>query len=742
VQNNAGLFGAYAAGFLNDVFGVASLIWPLMFGTLGAAYVAPSLTMRWLRWCGFFLLTLCLLVLVSTFEFSLGALSGGGMLGDALSRKGAFYLSPTGSFLLWIFCFLVGTQLAFGLSWISLVNRIATGLVQGGRAVKNRVPKDASQDPDSAATNRRSRLPRPEVPYTVRLVGEKFLEWFGGVKKAEEPIPDMVVDIDDEDDPLPKFEDISPEDGKPTPPAQEPAREPKGETPDEPADGQKKTGANGKDKNGAPKSGKPSDTPPPKGKLPPYPLPPLDLLQPPPASKRVPKEDLDARGKALIETLKTYNVECELTRITPGPVITMYEIRPAPGVRVNRISNLSPDLARALKALAIRIQAPIPGSDTVGIEIPNTNRETVSFRELAATEAFRTAPGALTFILGKDIAGRPSFEDLARMPHMLVAGSTGAGKSVCLNGIIVSLLYRNQPDRVKLLLVDPKRIEFTAYADEPHLVHPVVTDAAVAKTALQWAVHEMEERYKALERLGVREMSAYNAKLATYTKGLPPELEDLAPLPYIVIIIDELADLMMLAGKEVEASVMRLAQLARAAGIHMILATQRPSVDVITGTIKTNFPCRISFQVASKHDSRTILDQIGAEYLLGNGDMLFKNSGGRLLRLQGPYLSEEEVERVVGHWKDQTTPSYMVSFPDWNPESEEGGDDGGGSRAPEDPLYDEVKEFVMDQGQTSISKIQRRFQIGFNRAARIMEQLQRDGIIGPADGSKPRQVVK
>ncbi|MEG6591837.1 DNA translocase FtsK, partial [Desulfovibrio sp. 1188_IL3213] len=473
------------------------------------------------------------------------------------------------------------------------------------------------------------------------------------------------------------------------------------------------------------------------------PLPGLDLLAPPPAKTGGPSsEDIQARGQALMACLNDFDIQSELVRITPGPVVTMYEVRPAPGIRVSRIANLSDDLALALKAVAIRIQAPIPGSDTVGIEIPNEQRETVNFRELAASEAFRNGCGPLTMILGKDIAGKPFMADLARMPHLLVAGATGAGKSVCLNGILVSLLYRTQPQDMQLLLIDPKRIEMAVYADAPHLVHPVVTEMNEAKNALDWAVHEMDRRYAAMARLGVRNVSGFNQKLAAYKDGLPPDFSDLEPLPYLVVVIDELADLMMTAAREVETSIVRLAQLARAAGIHMILATQRPSVDVVTGLIKANFPCRISFQVTSKHDSRTILDQVGAEHLLGRGDMLFKPSGGRLQRLHGPFLSDEEVQNVVNHWKRQLSPSYKVDFAQWGIDAAVGGNGSGGGDAAQDPLYGEVQAFVSEQGRASISLVQRRFKIGFNRAARLVEQLEHDGIIGPADGSKPRAVVK
>jgi S-DNA-T family DNA segregation ATPase FtsK/SpoIIIE len=345
--------------------------------------------------------------------------------------------------------------------------------------------------------------------------------------------------------------------------------------------------------------------------------------------------------------------------------------------------------------------------------------------------------------IGKDISGIPTVADLAKMPHLLVAGATGAGKSVCINSILMSFLFKARPEEVQLLLVDPKRIELAVYADLPHLVHPVVTDMAHAKNALDWAVHEMDKRYEAMARLGVRNVTGYNQKIESFGDAVPAEFCDLEKLPYLVIIIDELADLMLTAAKEVETSIVRLAQLARAAGIHMILATQRPSVDVVTGLIKANFPCRISFQVTSKHDSRTILDTVGAEHLLGRGDMLFKPGGGRLQRMHGAFVSDEDVAAVVEYWKERQAPSYRVDFSEWgSPSADDSGINGGaGDSLGDDPVYAEAVQFVMSQGKASISLIQRRFRIGFNRAARYVEQMEQDGIIGPADGSKPRTVI-
>lgn len=458
------------------------------------------------------------------------------------------------------------------------------------------------------------------------------------------------------------------------------------------------------------------------------------------------REILENKGKILVQCLTDFGIQTELIRITPGPVVTMFELRPAAGVKVSRIANLNDDIALSLKALAVRIQAPIPGRDTVGIEIPNEKREIVNLHELLVSDAFTKASSLLTMAIGKDIAGTPTVADLARMPHLLVAGATGAGKSVCINSILMSFLYKARPDELKLLLVDPKRIELAVYADLPHLVHPVVTEMSMAKNALDWAVHEMDKRYEAMALLGVRNIAGYNAKLAEMGNDRPPQFVGLEKIPYLTIVIDELADLMLTAAKEVEISIVRLAQLARAAGIHMILATQRPSVDVVTGLIKANFPCRISFQVTSKHDSRTILDTVGAEYLLGCGDMLFKPAGGRLQRMHGAFVSDEDVVNVVRYWKKQQKPDYQVDFADWNTQNDSDDADagfgmGGSESVANDPLYTEAMQFVYAQGKASISLIQRRFRIGFNRAARFVEQMEQDGLIGPADGSKPRTVI-
>lgn len=797
VSNQAGLFGAYTAGLLNDVFGIGAYIWPLVFGALGASCVSPAYTISWWRWCGLFLLTICLLVVGAAWDLSLGDITGGGMIGSTLHSNSSYYLSPGGSGLVWFFIFLVGVQLTFNFSWFSVgalcMARIRERILQKKQDEEHK-PEIVTHGQELASLPFHKRILaglKQKKPGKGSDFWRALRDKLGNIRPAKEPMPEIypvepeeapaasaapakdqapvaapVAVADDDDDffapaaPRPVIVEtasVVPADGDDeaagaasadsgVPSQKDPGMRPAASAPAEGAPAPQPSPASPKAAGSTPAapSGRPTAAPEKRPRAP-IPLPSLDLLSlPSKDAPRVRREDLEARGKALMECLKDFDIQSELVRITPGPVVTMYEVRPAPGIRVNRIANLSDDLALALKAIAVRIQAPIPGSDTVGIEIPNDDREIVNFRELASSEDFRKGCGPLTMILGKDIAGRPFMADLTRMPHLLVAGATGAGKSVCLNGILLSLLYRTQPEEMRLLLVDPKRIEMAMYADEPHLIHPVVTEMSEAKNALDWAVHEMDQRYEAMARMGVRNVASYNQRLAGYNGQLPPDLADLEPLPYLVIVIDELADLMMTAAREVETSIVRLAQLARAAGIHMILATQRPSVDVVTGLIKANFPCRISFQVTSRHDSRTILDQAGAEHLLGRGDMLFKPSGGRLQRLHGPFLSDEEVQNVVGYWKHHLVPSYKVSFADWNTDGAAGGN-GGGSGAGDvasDPLYAEVQAFVTEQGRVSISLIQRRFKIGFNRAANMVEQLEADGIIGPADGSKPRAVVK
>lgn len=936
VKNSAGLFGAYLSGLLVDIFGVAALIWPAVFIAWGAGCISTWFTMPWWRWCGFILLTICLISVGAAWNFGIGDVRGGGMLGMSLYQKATAMFNPVGSLLVWLFLLFLSLELAFGIAWLALIGagarflkrrlaacpafrnglearlaplewlaRLPASKTADARDESTHDPEAAPEVPPAASRNAvgeacapadadeiiplcevhtdvppvdpspfpsasahdsppapetpasgqeepfiplsmappgdteqapRSGKETPSVPSLARTLARTISDAVAetAARLAPEhagsaPLPPATLRVadfenapvapaasvapapqqrraDDRGDnavapPRPLEADTpdesgcthatiatvmtpppAPEDGEgrglaPTPQAATPQavperaiRDPAGRMAEHVAEPQPETPLFQQ----MPSAPTPSIAPPPvttptvapiapagmptaqtphgaeaaaPGRRFPV-MPSLDLLRPPQQSDALPDPDvLEQKSRELMNCLADFNVQGELIRVTPGPVITLFEIRPAPGVRVGRITNLNDDLARSLRAEAVRIQAPVPGSDTVGIEIPNAVRATVNFRELVQSSAFQENDSRLTMALGKDIEGRPAVRDLATMPHALVAGTTGSGKSVCLNSILVSLLYKATPDEVKLMLIDPKRVEMAMYRDMPHLVHPVVTEMSLAKTALDWAVHEMERRYDCLARIGVKNIRDFNKKIIQMGENRPPALADLSYLPYLVIVIDELADLMMTAGKEVEACLVRLAQLARAAGIHLIVATQRPSVDVVTGILRANFPCRIAFQVANKYDSRTILDASGAEKLLGKGDMLFKPSGGKLQRLHGPFVTDEEVEAVVEHWKRQLPPRYEVDFSEWGMAAAEakattgGATAGSGASSEEEALYAEAVAFVQEQGRMSISLLQRRFRIGFNKAARFVERMEQEGILPPASrANKARQV--
>lgn len=464
-------------------------------------------------------------------------------------------------------------------------------------------------------------------------------------------------------------------------------------------------------------------------------LPSTDLLNPPEKSSddiSIQRESLEANARRVEKKLADFGVEGEIVEILPGPVITMYEFKPAPGIKISKVAGLSDDLALALRAPSVRIVAPIPGKAAIGIEIPNNKRELVHLEEILTSAAYKGSPYRLTIALGKDITGLPFVTDLSKMPHLLVAGATGTGKSVSLNAMINSILFKCSPESVQFLMIDPKRIELSIYKDIPHLLHPVVTQPKEATRALRWAVREMERRYSALSDKGVRNIEAYNRKVIK-------EKQDEPTLPYIILVIDELADLMMTSSREVEEAITRLAQMARAAGIHLIIATQRPSVDVLTGIIKANFPARISFQVSSRVDSRTILDSIGAENLLGEGDMLFLPPGvGRVTRIHGAYISEEEVRKVTDFLRGQMKPNYNPAMMEDVARDEEAGGDEEDIEL--DEKYEKAVDMVIQTGQASISMIQRKLRVGYNRAARMIEAMEKAGVVGPSDGIRAREV--
>ena len=842
IVNKAGLFGAYTAGLLNDIFGSASFFLPLALGGVGVSFISRGFHITWIRWIGFTLLSLCLLAVCASWDIPVGDLRGGGVAGWGLTHYLTLFLSPFGSTLLWILAFLVGMQMCFGLSWKKVCqeagNRCSSMAADyakhhpasGKKGASAPSAGDSDLEADEDMDRRYEGRSRPFA--LVRQTGLAALSLMsraasalGNIRSAREPMPDVDtapsdqapaagkkaarrpgrkgLRIDDEDIPFAADDGgvpmdrsfaeeyaklhpesaFSPGDGEdeeagaapakaavrlsaepaPAPiPEPEPDPEPEAEPEEDmqpvlqPAPAAEPEPVSFQKTEPEPRSlfeaagvEPPAKKPEPakqQAKPKRYKFPPLELLRQPQPSAAANTEDIAERGQALMGCLRDFNIQAELVHATPGPVVTTYMVRPARGVSVRVFNRHADDIARSLMAVSVFVQAPVPGTDTVGIVIPNHNREIVNFREIASTETFREASRkmALPLIVGKDTTGRPYIADLAKMPHLLVAGATGQGKSVCLNAMLTSLLLEKTPDELKLLLVDPKRVEMGMYEDESHLVHPVVKEVQDAKNALNWAVHEMDERYTRMSRLNTKNITGYNQRLASLQGKLPPDLEDLEPMPYIAIVIDELADLMLQCRKDVEPCIIRLAQLARACGIHMIIATQRPSVDVVTGLIKANFPCRICFRVSSRQDSMTTLGTSGAEKLLGNGDMFYNPNGGQLTRLHGPFLRDEEVQAVVDYWKKQAKPEYGVDFSTWGmDEAGDGSLSGSGRQIDDsDPLYREILSFIQEQGHVSTSLLQRRFNIGFNKAARYMDQLDRDGLVGPAPGAgKPRPVI-
>ncbi len=496
-------------------------------------------------------------------------------------------------------------------------------------------------------------------------------------------------------------------------------------------------------------------------------MPPLGMLMEArrPTGALVSDDSLQQNARLLEGVLEDFGVKGEIINVRPGPVVTLYELEPAPGIKSSRVIGLADDIARSMSAISARV-AVVQGRNAIGIELPNQRRETVFLRELVGSQDFDKSKQTLAIALGKNIGGEPIIVDLAKMPHLLVAGTTGSGKSVAINTMILSLLYRLRPDQCRLIMVDPKMLELSVYDGIPHLLTPVVTDPKKAVVALKWAVREMEDRYKKMSKLGVRNIDGFNARVGeALTKGeqlmrtvqtgydretgeavYEHEAMNLAPLPYIVVIVDEMADLMMVAGKDIEGAIQRLAQMARAAGIHLIMATQRPSVDVITGTIKANFPTRISFQVTSKIDSRTILGEQGAEQLLGQGDMLYMAGGGRISRVHGPFVSDGEVEKVVAHLKSQGQPDYLDAI---TSEDEEPGDadgeaipDAGSMDAEEGgDMYDRAVAIVLRDRKCSVSYIQRRLSVGYNKAASLVERMEREGVVGAPNHSGKRPIL-
>ena len=696
-NNWGGFVGAYLADLLLQGFGVAAYLLPIFlcsiaFQMFRAKYPGFSYT----KTIGYTMLLVSTAVILSLFIDSENARDAGGIVGGFLKETVLVPLfGRISAVLISLFAFLLSVMLLTQNSLLDILN-VATK--QLGEFKRSLVP---------AITNRFRELNAKKE----KLKGENTKK-----DRRDYVPPPIVLKEDHKDDPAKKIQK------KPT-------------------------------------------APPEQFKLPEisegYKLPPAELLDLPEAGNlKLDTETLHANSLILQKKLADFGVEGEVVAVRPGPVITMYEFKPAAGVKVRRIVTLADDLAMALRAVSVRILAPIPGESVVGIEIPNPRREIVFLREVIESDEYRHADSKLTLALGKDIGGSSFTTDLGRMPHLLVAGATGTGKSVSINAMILSILFKSTPQDVQFIMVDPKMLELTIYEDIPHLLVPVVTDPKKAAAALFWAMDEMDRRYRLMRDKGARNIDNYNRLLERETvatkKGVI-ELMDADPsdgkaelggrldkesplvherLPRIVIIIDELADLMMSVGRDIEEYITRLAQKARAAGIHLILATQRPSVDVITGLIKANFPARISFQVTSRVDSRTILDSIGAEKLLGNGDLLFLPPGtARLTRVHGAFVADQEVRKVMNFIKQQARPCYRPEVFEVKRDVEAAAVD-----EEYDEMYDQAVAIVTETQQASISMIQRRLRVGYNRAARMIEQMEREGVVGPPDGAKPREV--
>ena len=748
--NFAGRVGAFLAELSFQLFGYASYLVPAILVVVGWNYfwcrkVDAAVT----KASGAVLLFGCISAFLSlvfgTLAVSAKSFRAGGYVGEFLARELAEYLNRTGSLIviltLIFLSVIMSTQFSFGRFFGAIFESVKDATIRAVDAVHAWREERRRENERRAviAKHTKKGAPPPEITTPAR-----------NAKDTRDPRPLTTAAI---------FDD----------PSADPARAPKGSRSAK-ADGSRGVGRGTDDdqpaaaKGGIFGGGKSFAPPkPPKVTMPAAPplplqdpepvtkapaerrkgefaLPPVALLDAPKTERKIDERELMDLARLLEEKCREFAVEGSVVQIHPGPVVTTFEFKPNAGVKYSKIISLEEDLCLAMQAESVLIDR-IPGKSTVGIQIPNAQREQISLRELLESEAYLRSTSKLALALGKTIHGEPYVADLATMPHLLIAGSTGAGKSVGINGMLTSILYRATPDDVRMIMVDPKRLELGMYEDIPHLLCPVVVDPKQASNALRWAVREMEERYKTLAAHGVRNIEQFNrnVKAALEEKRTPsdtPDGEPLKPLPFIVVVIDELADLMMVAGNEVEESIARLAQMARAVGIHLILATQRPSVDVITGLIKANLPSRISFRVSSKIDSRTILDGNGAEQLLGKGDMLFlPPASSRFIRLHGPYISEQESARLASNLRKQGKPSYDNTITQEEKTAADAID------MEKDDLYDEAARIIVQSGQASISYLQRRLRIGFSRAARLVDMMEMEGLVSPGAGGKPREVL-
>jgi DNA segregation ATPase FtsK/SpoIIIE, S-DNA-T family len=707
VNNLIGPVGAHVAGLLVLLFGRPAYLFPVMVGLAGWLLFAgrdpkeqPSRASVWLRFAGFIatLLTSCGL---ATLHFATTSYpsSAGGVIGEVVGAGLVAGMGFLGATLLLLAVWLAGVSLFSGLSWIDVMDRLGRSTLSGYEWLRVRFMQRRELRVGRESKEQRQEVVREEQQRIVKRTPPKIEPVVPKVEKSERVERERQV---------PMFE-------------------------------------------------RPTSSE----------LPQLSLLDdPPPQQSGYSAEALEAMSRLVELKLRDFGVEAEVVEVHPGPVVTRFELKLAAGVKVSQVSNLAKDLARALSAISVRIVEVIPGKSTIGLEIPNEKRELVTLGEIIKSKAYDHMASPLALVLGKDISGAPVVADLARMPHLLVGGTTGSGKSTAVNAMVLSLLYKSTAEQVRMIMIDPKMLELSVYEGIPHLLAPVVTDMKQAANALRWCVAEMERRYQLMAALGVRNLAGFNRKVKDAEDekqplrdpllmkmlspdGKPEDIPFLEQLPCIVVIIDELADLMMIVGKKVEELIARLAQKARASGIHLILATQRPSVDVITGLIKANIPTRIAFQVSAKVDSRTILDQGGAEQLLGHGDMLFLQPGTSVpVRVHGAFVSDQEVHRVVGGLKG-STPAYIEEIlsgptnfiPGLSAELQEGMEGEGGGDAEQDPLYDEAVRIVVESRKASISGVQRRLKIGYNRAARMIESMESAGLVGPLQSNGMREVL-
>jgi len=787
VQNYAGRTGAWLASLLRDFFGHVAFLFPVMIAGYALMLIRRRndpidmhMPLFLLRFGGFLLILLSATSLLSLYSvFGLGVTSGG-VLGSAVSEAMVRFFNLPATTLLLIAIFLFALTVSTGMSWFWLMDQVGNLTLRIGNAIKNLFSSSDKEKPKPAAKAPAAPEPakKPAEPPTVRdrvatqktpAAGSSWWRRLLGLgpraekvkapasrPERKEPGLEGVLPVDDAEPA--RLESFSSQDD--TTPVAKPSPKGNSKPPGKSLkispfkrDDQSAGSTNGAKSKQASLLEDIEST-----------IPPITLLDPPEEHKErgYSEESLQHMSRLLEEKLADFGVSVEVVEVNPGPVITRFEIKPAPGVKVSKISNLAKDLARSLAVLSVRVVEVIPGKSVVGIEIPNEEREMVRLSEVLNARVFQDSSSALTLALGNDIGGNPMVANLAKMPHLLVAGTTGSGKSVGVNAMILSMLLKATPEEVRFIMVDPKMLELSIYDGIPHLLAPVVTDMKDAANALRWCVAEMERRYRLLASLGVRNLAGYNRKVKDAAAAGEPLLDptwkpdeyladdeqerpELETLPFIVVVIDEFADMMMIVGKKVEELIARIAQKARAAGIHLILATQRPSVDVITGLIKANIPTRMSFQVSSKIDSRTVLDQGGAEQLLGHGDMLYLPPGSGLpVRVHGAFVDDDEVHRVVSAWKARGEPVYVddvlngaegENLPGVPNLSEGGGDSEG------DALFDEAVAFVTEGRRVSISSVQRKFKIGYNRAANLVDAMEASGVVSAAGHNGAREVL-